>query len=106
MMKTCFVLELSPIRIAIADLTKVRFRVYEINRVNVPEGFRGRGHGRELLCKVLAEADRCTVTLRCYSLSSGPLDEAALNAWYIRHGFGVHKSGYLYREPVLASVSG
>lgn len=99
-MKTCIVLKLSPARIAIADLTKVRHRVYEINRLNVPEAHRGQGHGRELLRMVLDEADRCDVVLRCYSMSSGPLNNEALDAWYIRRGFQRRQDDYLYREPV------
>lgn len=98
-MKTCIIIKLSPVKIAIADLTKVRHRTYEINRLNVPEGYRGRGHGRELLKQVMHEADRWGCILRCYSMSSGPLNNEALDAWYIRNGFVRNQDDYLYRQP-------
>jgi GNAT superfamily N-acetyltransferase len=100
-MRTCIIVNVSPFKIAIADLTQVGERTYEINRLNVPELYRGKGHGRKLLKQVLDEADRCGVTLRCYSMSSGPLTNSALDAWYKRNGFSRYPDDYLYRLPKM-----
>lgn len=99
-MRTCFTIRLPDNHsIAIADLSKVRGRVYEVNRINVPHRYRGRGYGRTLLTLVCTEADRFDVLLRLVPLESGGLTTEQLEAWYARKGFAQEKNGYFYRNP-------
>jgi predicted GNAT family N-acyltransferase len=99
-MRTCYVIRLPDNHsIAILDLSKVRGRVYEVNRVNVPTRYRGRGYGRQLLKEVCSEADRFDTLLRLVPMESGGLTAAQLEAWYSRHGFRQHENVYFYREP-------
>jgi N-acetylglutamate synthase-like GNAT family acetyltransferase len=84
--------------IAIADLSKVRGRLYEVNRINVPGKYRENGFGRQLLNMICMEADKNHVTLRLVPLESGGLTSLQLAAWYQRHGFQQRDSGYFYRE--------
>lgn len=75
---------------AIADLTNVGEMVPKtrtITRINVPHEHRGRGLGTKLLRQILADADAEGVALSLEIMPSGPLDYAALEAWYRRWGF-------------------
>jgi len=102
-MKSCYTLRMPDGHsIAILDLSKVRGRVYEINRINVPERHRGRRYGAALLREVCTEADRCGVLLRLVAMASGGMSAAELEAWYTRHGFVQRSNGYSYREPLGA----
>jgi len=85
-MRHCYIEQIGIIP-AIADLTMVDERTWELNRVNVPQLQRGQGHGSRLLRRVLEEADADDVTIWLYPHSSGPLDNDDLIAWYRRHGF-------------------
>lgn len=100
-MKTCFILKLSPSRIGIVDLTKWEDKLYEVNRINVPEQYRGKGYGSELLKILCNAADEEGATLRLYPQASGPLSNEDLTKWYKRHGFFQKNLIYLYREPLL-----
>lgn len=103
-MQTCYTLRMPDgYSIAILDLSKVRGRVYEVNRINVPERHRGRRYGTALLREACTDADRCCVLLRLVPLESGGLSTTELEAWYTRHGFVQRSNGYFYREP-LAQV--
>lgn len=88
-------------RIAIADVSKVRMQVYEINRINVPERWRGLRYGTQLLQQVCDDANRCNVTLRLVPLESGGMSTEELEAWYTRRGFERHHNGYFYRPPYI-----
>jgi len=72
---------------AVADLSMVDEKVWELNRINVPESSRGLGHGSRLLRKVTGEADQEGVTLVLGVYPSGSLDYDALVSWYERNGF-------------------
>lgn len=99
-MKTCFIINVAPAKIAIADLTHMGGRIYEINRINVPPQHRGKRHGSDLLKQVLAEADAQRMTLRLFPLASGGLGTKKLIAWYERHGFTRYTDpGHWYRLP-------
>lgn len=104
-MKTCFIIKISRWQSAIADLERHPDNVYEINRINVPEMYRGRRYGSELLGQVVAEADAQRVTLRLYPFPSGNLGRRALCDWYARSGFKRAASGiYWYRPPAVQQV--
>lgn len=85
-MRTCFVIKLSPVKIAIADLTFVDSKQY-VTQINIPANFRGTGVGSKLLTEVVEEADRFSVDLYLGISPSDGLDFAALEAWYGRFGF-------------------
>lgn len=62
-----------------------------IQRIHVPPGYRGLGHGSALLKQILADADREKVTLYlCIIPKDGGLNELQLRHWYERHGFVQH----------------
>jgi GNAT superfamily N-acetyltransferase len=98
-MKTNYVVRCAGPHVAIADVTKVRHRIYEVNRINVPPAFRGRGFGRMLLKQLLEDADQHNVTLRLAVNPSGGLGKRKLTAWYARNAFIQREDGYMYREP-------
>jgi GNAT superfamily N-acetyltransferase len=85
---------------AIADLTIVRSRLWEVNRINVPAKYRGQGLGSKLLAKICEDADRESVTLELTVYASGPLSTGDLIAWYKRYGFREYQ-GFMRREPRL-----
>lgn len=97
-MKSCYVVELSPSRIAVADLSDFD-GAWWINRINVPNGFRGRGVGASLLQQILEEADRTGVILRLNINGYGDLSNHQLQEWYERHGFVETTEGYFERKP-------
>jgi len=100
-MQTCYTIRLSPTAIAIADLVKPRELTYDwtITRINVPEKFRGQGHGSELLQLILADADAEQVPLQLSVFPTGPLGWRALADWYERYGFKMVSTGYMRRRP-------
>lgn len=106
-MKDCFVINLSPVRIAIADLVRTGPETFVVTRINVPQQFRGKGHGSKLLKMVLDAADEAQVTLELDVYASGPLSDEDLVFWYERHGFVENKSalGYQFcRKPKEISL--
>lgn len=58
-----------------------------LTRINVPEISRGLGVGSKLLKLMLKDADSFRRIVWLEILSSGPLNEDALVAWYERNGF-------------------
>jgi predicted GNAT family N-acyltransferase len=85
-MRTCFTIKLSPIRVAIADLSFVEKRWF-VTRINVPILFRGKGIGSTLLTEIVEEADRYSVDLYLGISPSDGLDFNSLEDWYKRYGF-------------------
>jgi GNAT superfamily N-acetyltransferase len=78
------------IRPAIGDVSEIGTGVYLINRINVPEPFRGQGYGHRILQCILNDADREHVTLVLEVHASDSRDimtNDTLIAWYRRHGF-------------------
>lgn len=78
---------------AIADVseyssgTDIR-KTYVINRINVPKGeARGKGYARELLRRILADADTEGARLVLNISESDGLTYPQLKCWYQRHGF-------------------
>lgn len=105
-MKTCFIIKLDRMRIAIADVSPADFgcdlaaeKIYDINRINVPAAFRGQGHGTVLLKQIIEEAEKDGVTLRLHVFASGALTTGQLNRWYKRYGFKTMPNGTLTRRP-------
>lgn len=90
---------LSESKTAVLDLTDYYGHGLVITRVNVPEDFRGQRHGSRLLDKCLADADRDGVNLYLEISPSGPLDSAALVAWYRRRGFEGNATTVMHRKP-------
>lgn len=71
-----------------------------ISRINIPERFRGMGHGSKLLKRIVAQADAEGVILGLTINPYGAMDYEDLEAWYIRYGFFHHDpTGYLVRLP-------
>lgn len=89
-----------------ADLTPVlrsHPATWEINRIKVgglgqTEHY-GKGVGRELLRRVIADADAERVVLRLAINSYGPLSTMELVRWYERNDFVLQKDGYYVRLP-------
>lgn len=74
-----------------------------ITRVSVLPSSRGKGHARELMRRVLLDADKERVTLYLEILSSGGLTHDELEAWYLRLGF-VYRRGLYVRRPHALSA--
>lgn len=97
-MKNSYYVRLSSTEIGILDLCPVeKGRGLIITRINIPEKFRGRGHGSRLLSEVLADADREQIPLFLEILATGPLNRDDLMKWYARHGF--RGSDPMFRRP-------
>ncbi len=100
---TSYVLRLGPGSIARIELERRGPWRYFVHWVYVPPGFRGCGVGEVLLRRVLRDADRASVTLSLVARACGTtVDQATLEAWYVRHGFvpGRHnKLGRLMTRP-------
>ena len=86
-MKHLYHIRLSPTRVAVADLMELPCGCWMLTRINVPHGFRGRGHGSELLEEVLNDADAEEVTLKLTINPYGGLNYDQLQSWYERRGF-------------------
>jgi ribosomal protein S18 acetylase RimI-like enzyme len=71
------------------DVTELEHKLYEVNRVSVPNTVdRGKGIARKLMEELLADVDREGVTLQLYiNPSGGGMSYYALAAWYNRCGF-------------------
>jgi len=78
------------IRPAIADVSEIGTSLYLVNRINVPEDFRGQGYGKKLLEAITKDADLEDVVLMLEVHASDSRDimnNDELIAWYRRHGF-------------------
>lgn len=58
-----------------------------LTRINVPSRYRGKGHGSDILKRVLADADATNTRIFLEPAASGGLDQDSLIEWYQRHGF-------------------
>jgi GNAT superfamily N-acetyltransferase len=83
----------------LGDAPEGATRIAELNRVNVPAKWRGRGIGRSLMKEVTDEADSLGVTLVLDINPYGALDFEALSAWYQRVGFTQRSDGRWWRSP-------
>jgi predicted GNAT family acetyltransferase len=92
-MKSCYVHESTR---SIADLCDYYGQGLLLTRINVPKASRGQGHARNLLTRILKDADTERVTLFLEISPSDGLDFFELEAWYMRNGFKRH--GGLYRR--------
>jgi GNAT superfamily N-acetyltransferase len=86
MMPSSFHKILSPVHLAVADLTTYDYG-YILNRINVPKAFRGRGEGTWLLNKVIEAADQHDTSIWLSVSPSDGLNKGQLTAWYKRHGW-------------------
>jgi len=102
--KTRYIIEINPMKIAIADLnapTGFR-RHWTITRLNVPDEYRGFGHGTALLQKIVDDADDEQEIIQLMIYPSGPMDYDQLESWYKRYGFKWRADGdgpYMERSP-------
>lgn len=102
-MKSAYYIRLSPLRIAILDNCDYYNMGRIITRINVPRDYRGKGHARELLRQICADADLEQVNLWLEISPSDGLDYAQLEAWYLRHSF--KNLGGIYRRKPQGSIS-
>jgi ribosomal protein S18 acetylase RimI-like enzyme len=73
-----------------------------LQRIHVPVGYRGLGHGSALLKTILADADREGISLYlCIIPKDGGLNELQLRRWYERYGFVEHNALVHKRIPNL-----
>lgn len=75
---------------------------YQITRINVPRAYRGQGHARELMQRMLAKADAESLVLYLEIVPSDGLDYQQLAAWYKRVGF--IPFGEVYRRLPVSGV--
>lgn len=104
-MKFCYVIPLSQIKIAIADLADFGDEGIYITRINVPEQFRGQGHGTALLKMILEDADKEDLELKLEVYASGALNMEQLQEWYSRYGFIKHKFGHYVRKAKTTCIA-
>jgi ribosomal protein S18 acetylase RimI-like enzyme len=77
-----------------------------VTRVYTHPDHRKKGHAGKLLVQVLADADKEGISLVLDIYASGQMNNAALKAWYEKHGFieqsvGMMQGLYL-RKPLEA----
>lgn len=87
-MRTCFIKQVSEIRIAILDLCE--FNVEDgflITRINVPKKARHHGYASELLWECCKAADKENKTLYLTIMPSDGLTFTQLERFYMRYGF-------------------
>jgi len=85
--------------LAIADVMQFE-RGVTLNRINVPKGFRGRGHGSQLLRQVCEAADKHDQPIYLSVSPSDGLDHWQLCLWYMRHGFTpVYDTPGMFKRP-------
>lgn len=103
-MKTCYYKTLTPTKLAVLDICDAGGIEGAapgdmwISRINVPEPFGQRSHGRDLLRECLADADAEGVTIHLTINAYGRLSHGDLAAWYRRWGF-VENDGLFTRQP-------
>lgn len=92
--------KLSPIALAVLDVSTLADGSWMINRINVPAAYRGQGHGSAMLSQICEKADSYGVDLVLAVNPYGELDRRALTAWYLRYGFRptATGSGWLIRK--------
>lgn len=74
-------------------------RTANLNRINVHNTERGKGHGADLLRRILDDADADGITLYLEINPYGPLDYDALEGWYMRNGFRPFAGSMYVRKP-------
>lgn len=93
-------LRLAPTALAVLDLVLFDHEPHWlITRINVPERFRGLGHGTALLVRATRVADATAKILWLAPASSGSIPNRTLRQWYKRHGFENHPDGVMFRMP-------
>lgn len=101
-MRNCYTIPLGH-TCAIADLTEIGERHYELNRINVPVQYRRRQYGTILMQIVLADADKEGVTIYLWiNGTAGGLtgmNEAELRNWYTSFGWITNQDGSMTRPP-------
>lgn len=72
-----------------------------VNQIFVDRSRRGRHYGSTLLDKVCCDADResCQLVLQICPDADSPLQEDALRAFYVRHGFIMWREDIMIRQP-------
>jgi hypothetical protein len=98
-MKDCYSQQLYPDKIAVLDLCPRPLGGMVITRINVPEGYRGRGIASKLLRECLDDADAEGVILWLAISPSDGLSYQALRNWYKRHGFHRDMDEWFCRKP-------
>jgi len=100
-MKTCYfdIPTRSIVDLTDDEMQRVSRRRLIINRINVPLEFRGQGHARTLMAKVLRDADASGTILALHVAPSGGLSYSQLVRWYKRLGFVEERTLYLVRYP-------
>lgn len=89
-MRGGYSLRIGPVGLAVLDIVQhhdYARPTYVITRVNVPERYRGQGHGSALLRQVCDDADRERVVLILEVSSYGDMDNEQLRRWYYRYWF-------------------
>lgn len=89
-------IRLSATKIAVLDTTEYYGEGRIITRINVPEDFRGQGHGRALLREAIRQADEHGVDLWLEISESDGLNWDALRSWYRRAGFKRRREAEVY----------
>ena len=101
-MQTSHYIRIDEASLAALDMCDYYGEGYIITRVNVPVAHRARGHGRELMRRVIHQADQEGVTL-WLEISAYPgalMQNAELVDWYRRRGFEYEAGvGGLMRRP-------
>lgn len=83
--------------LAVLDMSDYYGEGKIITRINVPEKFRGKGYGRQLLKQATDWADENGITLWLEINPYGQMTYDELEAWYKRNGFKGH--GIYKRRP-------
>lgn len=98
-------LKLDIISLAALDISPLEDGSYVINRINVPQKYRGQRHGSFLLKSICDQADHFRVDLALCINPYGALNYEQLHAWYTRYGFKptAPNSGWLCRKPLVVS---
>ena len=78
---------------------------WTIDRINVPDIVRGKGHGSTLLKSICEDADRRGIILKLHIIAGDGLTHAQLESWYRRHGFKIRNALTHERIPKAVSIS-
>jgi GNAT superfamily N-acetyltransferase len=101
--KSIYHFEVGDHHIAIADVMPLVTGGHYVNRINVPQRFRGKGYGSRLLNMILEDADNERTMLVLEPSASGGLSQEDLIEWYQRHGFVFRSKGVLLRYPAVGN---
>ncbi len=99
-MNNSYYRKLDSFSLASIDLTQWSVNEWMINRIYVPEKYRCRGIGNELLEEVTADADAEEAVLLLEVSSYGEMNNEQLTEWYERHGFERYID-CMYRYPKI-----